>query len=82
DLAHQRAFSENTQSVIDSEVSKIIKECYDKAEAILKENMDKLEACAQLLLEKERITKEEFEGLFGESKPADAAPAIDSIALD
>ncbi len=82
DLAHQRAFSENTQSVIDSEVSKIIKECYDKAEAILKENMDKLEACAQLLLEKERITKEEFEALFGESKPADAAPSVDNIVLD
>lgn len=74
DLAHQRAFSENTQGTIDREVSKIIDSCYAEAKRILEEHMDVLHACAALLIEKERITRDEFEGLFngGDDKKVEA----------
>jgi len=49
---------------IDEEVRAIIDECYGKAKQLLEENKAVLEACAELLLEKERITKDEFEALF------------------
>lgn len=68
DLAHQRSFSENTQSSIDAEIRSIVDECYDRAKTILVENMEILHACAALLLEKERIGRDEFEGLFGDVK--------------
>lgn len=64
DLAQTRNFSENIAKEIDAEVKKIIDECYNKAKEMLKEHMNTLHACAQLLIEKERITREEFEGLF------------------
>ena len=50
--------------MIDVEVKKIIDECYDKAKKILTEKEDILHKCAELLIEKERITREEFELLF------------------
>ena len=65
DLAHTRSYSEAVASKIDSEVKGIIDECYAKAKAILLENRDVLDRCAELLIEKERITREEFESLFG-----------------
>ena len=49
---------------IDEEVRNIINDCYENAKKILTENRDKLDACVDLLLEKERITREEFEVLF------------------
>lgn len=64
DLAHTRAYSEETASRIDEEVKKIIDECYAEAKRIISENMDVLHASAKLLMEKERITREEFEELF------------------
>lgn len=64
DLAHTRAYSENIAMVIDDEVKKIIDGCYAKAKELLKENMEVLHSCAELLIEKDRISKEEFEGLF------------------
>jgi len=64
DLAHQRGYSESVAAKIDEEVKAIIDSCYDKAEKIIEENRDVLERCAQLLLEKEKITREEFEALF------------------
>ena len=64
DLAHARSTSEAVTSQIDAEVKRIIAECYDKAKAIIEENMDVLHASANLLLEKERISREEFEALF------------------
>jgi len=64
DLAHTRGYSESVASKIDDEVKAIIDSCYDKAEKIIEEHKDVLEKCAQLLLEKEKITREEFEGLF------------------
>ncbi len=64
DLAHTRSYSENIANKIDEEVKSIIDECYNEAKRILVENKDKLEACADLLIQRERISREEFEALF------------------
>ena len=64
DLAHTRAYSEDTAGRIDEEVKKIIDECYVEAKRIILEHMEVLHASAKLLMEKERITGEEFETLF------------------
>lgn len=64
DLAHTRGYGEQVATTIDTEVKRIIDECYAKAKQIIDEHRDVLEACAQLLLEKEKINKEEFEALF------------------
>ncbi|SFQ42386.1 cell division protease FtsH [Lachnospiraceae bacterium XBB1006] len=64
DLAHTRGYGEQVATTIDKEVKRIIDECYAKARQIINEHKDVLEACAQLLLEKEKINKEEFEALF------------------
>lgn len=64
DLAHTKGYSERIAGIIDSEVKKIIDECYDRAKKVLLEHKDVLESCAELLLEKEKIGREEFEGLF------------------
>ena len=66
DFGHtSRGYGEKVAGTIDEEVKRIIDECYEKARAILKEYHDVLDACAQLLLEKEKITRSEFEALFG-----------------
>ena len=84
DLAHQRAFSENTQGTIDAEVTAIISHCYDEAKRILTEYMGVLHSCAALLIEKERINREEFEALFPGKGPGEGGekPLINDIALD
>ena len=64
DFGHTKGFSESVATVIDEEVKKIIDECYKKAKDILNDYIDVLERCANLLLEKERIGREEFETLF------------------
>lgn len=64
DLAHTRGYGENVAGIIDMEIKRIIDECYDKARSILNENEHILHSCAQLLLEKEKINREEFEALF------------------
>lgn len=64
DLAHTKNFSESVASKIDDEVRKIIDDCYDKAREILKQNQHVLHDCANRLIEKERIGREEFESLF------------------
>jgi cell division protease FtsH len=64
DIAHTKSFSEGTAEVIDKEVKKIISECHDRATEILQENRGILDRLADLLIEKERITREEFEVLF------------------
>ena len=64
DLAHTRSYSENMANKIDEEVHSIISECYDEAKRIIMEHMEVLHKSAELLVEKERITREEFEGLF------------------
>lgn len=68
DYGHTVGYSEEVAAVIDEEVKKIIDSCYEKALNLIKENMDVLESCAQLLLEKERINREEFEALFDRNK--------------
>ncbi len=65
DLAHStRGYSEEVAGKIDEEVKRIMTECYEKAEKIIKENIDILHKSAELLLEKEKLTREEFEALF------------------
>ena len=64
DLAHTRSYSESVANMIDSEVKEIIDTCYADAKQIIMDHMDILHACAELLIEKERITREEFEALF------------------
>ena len=64
DLAQTKSYSENIAGLIDKEVKRIIDQCYARAKEILDDNRNVLEKCAQLLLEKEKINKEEFEALF------------------
>ena len=64
DLAHARGYSEGVASAIDQEVKSIIDDCYAKAKKMIAENRGVLDACAALLLEKEKISREEFEALF------------------
>ena len=67
DFGHtSRGYGEEVAGKIDKEVKKIIDQCYQDAKRIIKENEKVLEACAELLLEKEKITGEEFEALFYE----------------
>lgn len=68
DLAHTKGFSDATAKAIDDEVKKIIDECYEKAVKILKDNEQILHKCANLLIENERIGREEFENLFESSE--------------
>ena len=64
DLAHTKSYSEKKSGEIDEEVKKIIDECYSEAKRIILEHKEILHKCAELLLEKERITRDEFEMLF------------------
>lgn len=64
DLAHTRGYGEGVATTIDQEIKRIIDECYLKAKKIIAENRDVLDACANLLLEKEKIGQKEFEALF------------------
>ena len=64
DLAHTSNFSQQVYAEIDTEVKGIIDQCYNKAREILKKNESVLHSCAKLLIEKERIGREEFEALF------------------
>jgi len=64
DLAHTKSYGEGIATVIDQEVKRIVDECHEQARKIINENRDVLEKCAQLLLEKEKIGREEFEALF------------------
>ena len=64
DLAHAKSHSELISGKIDTEVKDIVDDCYRKAKEIILEHMDVLNKCAELLLEKEKIGREEFEALF------------------
>lgn len=64
DLAHTKSYGEGIATVIDQEVKRIVDECHEQARKIIQENRDVLEKCAMLLLEKEKIGREEFEALF------------------
>ena len=69
DLAHAKAHSEMISGEIDKEVKQIIDSCYARATELIRENMEVLRACANLLLKKEKISRTEFEALFEEEKP-------------
>ena len=66
DLAHTRSYGEDVAAVIDSEVKRIIDECYARAKEIITENRAVLDRCAELLMKKEKVTREEFEAMFNE----------------
>lgn len=65
DLAHTKSYGEDVATVIDSEVKRIIDESYQKAKAMIQEHVEVLHRCTELLIEKEKIGREEFESLFG-----------------
>ena len=74
DLAHTRTYSEEVASEIDSEVKRIIDECYAKAKQIILDHEDVLHSCCALLMEKEKIGRAEFEALFQDGeKPSGEA---------
>ncbi|HIQ99547.1 MAG TPA: ATP-dependent zinc metalloprotease FtsH [Candidatus Scybalocola faecavium] len=64
DLAHTRGYGENVAGTIDREIKRIVDECHKEARRLIDENIDVLHRCAQLLIEKEKINREEFEALF------------------
>ena len=64
DLAHTRGYSEEVAKEIDGEIHRIITECHDNAKKIISEHIQVLHSCAKLLLEKEKVHREEFEALF------------------
>ena len=67
DFGHtSRGYGEKVAGTIDEEVKRIIDECYAKARRIIQDHHDVLDKCAKLLLEKEKITRSEFEALFDE----------------
>ena len=83
DLAHTKGFSDATAKAIDDEVKSIIDECYEKAVNLLKENEPILHKCANLLLEKEKISRSEFEALFGdECKADDTEESLEGVAVE
>ena len=66
DFGHTKSYGEDVAGKIDAEIKRIVDECYEKAKAIILENRKVLDAAAELLLEKEKISREEFEALFEE----------------
>ena len=76
DLAHAKSHSEAVSGEIDREVKAIIDDCYEKAKAIILEQEDVLHRCAELLLQKEKINRTEFEALFDTEYPQPEAPEM------
>ena len=70
DIGHTRNYSENTADQIDAEVKEILNFSYSEAKRLIKENINVLHASAKLLMEKEKITGDEFRELFKLNKPA------------
>ena len=68
-LAHTRSYSEDVAKAIDEEIRRIIGECHDQAKKIILEHEDVLHKCAALLLEKEKVHRDEFEALFTTENP-------------
>ena len=68
DYGHVKGYGDEIESDIDREIRRIMDECYSRAEKLIKENMDVLHRVAALLIEKEKIDREEFESCFEEQK--------------
>lgn len=81
DLAHTRGYADGTASAIDNEVKRIVDECYVKAKKIIEEHKDVLYKSAELLMEKEKISGQEFEALF-ENGNSDEKAKINIEKLD
>jgi len=64
DLAHTRSYGESVATVIDREIRRIVESCHEEARRMIGEHIEVLHRCADLLIEKEKISREEFEGLF------------------
>ena len=64
DLAQEKTYSEETAAIIDEEIKKMIATSYQRAKELLEQNRDKLDAVAKVLIEKEKITEEEFNQVF------------------
>jgi len=83
DLAHTRTYSESVARTIDDEIKSMIDNCYVEAKKLLIENIEVLHKCAKLLVEKERINREEFEALFQKPNNDEGQDKlIDSMVLD
>ena len=76
DWGQAKSYSESTASVIDSEIKKIIDSCYAKAKELIVSHIDVLDECAKLLIQKEKITREEFEALFDTKPVLEAEPEV------
>ena len=76
DLAHAKGHSEVVSGEIDREVKAIIDDCYEKAKAMILEQEDVLHRCAELLLQKEKINRAEFEALFDTMYPQPEEPEM------
>ncbi len=74
DIGHMRQYSEEVAGQIDDEVKRLIDACYAKAREIIQAHMEVLKRCAALLLEKERISGEEFASLFAQWEQSPALP--------
>ena len=66
DIGHSKPYGEGIAAVIDQEVKRIVDGCHQEARRIITEHLDELQACANLLIDKEKITREEFEAIFPE----------------
>ena len=78
DLAHTRSYSEEVSRSIDEEIHRIITECHDRAKEIIMEHEDVLHSCAKLLLEKEKVHRDEFEALFTRENSVEENPSIEN----
>lgn len=70
DFGHTKTYGEDVAGKIDAEIKRIVDECYEKAKKIILDNRKVLDAAAELLLEKEKISREEFEALFDQPETA------------
>ncbi|MBQ4233013.1 MAG: ATP-dependent zinc metalloprotease FtsH [Lachnospiraceae bacterium] len=76
DLGHAKPYGEAISKTIDKEVKRIIDECYEDAKRIIVENMDVLHKCSEILLERERIDRKEFEALFEPQESLEPEPVV------
>lgn len=78
DFGHARAYSEEVAAKVDGEIQRLLDEAYERAEKVLREHIDKLHLCANELLEKEKLTGEEFRALM-EREPELPQPPVAAV---
>jgi cell division protease FtsH len=82
EIAQHRDYSEETANLIDSEISRLVKESYQRARDILKDNRDILDKLAEMLLEKETVMGKELDELIYDMRPGFTLPSDQSNAAD